>query len=163
MLENTRNGVPGYAHVGLTRQLRPQFGRLPDGQVHGFGQVLGEVERLTLHRGAVKERSGNGRICGRKRCGSVAARGTAGAVATAVVVVAGAVGAGVGVFRAVGAGRLRFVLGAAGFFGGLLVKLLRMVGISAPTSPSAVRRKGEQNEEEGQCGEAVLHNFQVRR
>lgn len=117
-----------------------QFWRLPNGEVNGFGQVLGEVKRLALHGSTISERRGDGHICGRKCCGSVAGCTATGTMATAVVVIARTVGVGVLMPGIIGARSLRFAFGTAGLFGGFLVKLLRVLSIVAATSPSAVRR-----------------------
>lgn len=111
-VENTRNGVPGYAHVGLTRHLRAQLGRLPDGQIDGFGQVVGEIKRLALYRSSKNEGKGNRLTRRGKRCGSGAGGAAAGAVATAAAVIIRtrlawvALAASIGTFAAVG----RFVV-----------------------------------------------------
>ena len=99
--------VPGCAHVGLTRHLRPQLRRLPDGQIDGFGQVLGKVKCLTLHRSSKNEGKANRLASGSEcyRSGASGAAAGAMAPATAVVVRARLTGvrlaASIGVFGTV--------------------------------------------------------------
>lgn len=107
-VENTRNRVPGYAHVGLTRHLHAQLGRLPDGQIDGFGQVVGEIKRLSLYRSSKNEGKGNRLASGRKCYGSGTGSAAAGAMAPATAVVVRArlawvaLAASIGAFAAVG-------------------------------------------------------------
>ena len=137
-----------------------QLGRLPNGEIDGFGQVFGKIECLTLHRSGKKEWSENGYLCGRKGGAGRTDHTATWAMATATVMVAMAVGARVLVSGTVGAKCLHLVFGTTGFFGRFLSAFRRHV---AATGPSAVRRQGEQAEEEEQCGETVFHKFRVRR
>ena len=70
------------------------LGRLPNGKVNGFGQVFGKVKCHFSHR-IVEERC---RECERRfergGCAGMTHQTTTGTVATAVIMVAGAVGAG---------------------------------------------------------------------
>lgn len=138
--------------------LNTQLGRLPNGEVNGFGQVFGKIEFLTLHRSRKKEWRGSRHLCGCKGCcAGMTEYAATWAMATAAVVVAGAVGAGVLIPGIVGARRLRFAFGTAGFLRRFLTVFHRSV---AATGPSAGRRQGEQAKEQEQCGEAVLHKFE---
>ena len=123
------------------------LGRLPDWKVNGFGQVFGKVKCHFSHR-IVEERCREVEWrFERGSCAGVTHQAATRTMATAVVVVAGAVGAGMLMCGIAGAGSLRLFFGTAGLFGSNLLSLCRVSGMFVATSPSTVHRSGEQAEE----------------
>ena len=123
------------------------FGRLPNGEINGFGQMLCEVESLFLHRNKERRCGGHGRRFKCGGCAGVTYYAAARTVATAVIMVTRAIRAGVLVFGIAGAGSLRLFFGTAGLFGNSLLSLCRVFGMFVATCPNTVRRCDEQAEE----------------
>lgn len=92
------------------------FGRLPNGEINGFRQVLCKIESLFLHRNKERGSGGHGRRFKCGGCVGVTYYAATRTMATAVIMVTRAIRAGVLVFGIAGAGSLRFFFGTAGLF-----------------------------------------------